>query len=116
MLFRSTRTRTVQNMARDIEESTSEPFSAEKYFATQPPPPTLEEDVSRVRDFVRRQQEAKRKVVLVTVCFVHGVISSFADVPLERRDDRPARIECVRGTSHVRALTAAYALFQCAVP
>ena len=45
----------------------SEPFSAEKYFATQPPPPTLEEDVARVRDFVRRQQAAKRKVVLVTV-------------------------------------------------
>ena len=47
--------------------TTSEPFSAERYFATQPPPPTLEEDVARVREFVQRQQQAKRKVVLVTV-------------------------------------------------
>ena len=51
----------------NTEASTSEPFSAEKYFATQPPPPTLEEDVARVREFVRRHQAAKRKVVLVTV-------------------------------------------------
>ena len=51
----------------NAEATTSEPFSAEKYFATQPPPPTLEEDVARVRDFVRKHQAAKRKVVLVTV-------------------------------------------------
>lgn len=49
------------------EESQSTPFSAESYFATQPPPPTLDEDVARVRDFVQRQQKDGRKVVLVTV-------------------------------------------------
>ena len=49
------------------EEVQSEPFSAETYFATQPPPPSLEEDVARVRDFVQRQQKAGRKVALVTV-------------------------------------------------
>ena len=43
------------------------PFSAETYYATQPPPPTLEEDVTRVRQFITRQREANRKVVLVTV-------------------------------------------------
>lgn len=42
-------------------------FSAETYFATQPPPPTLEEDVARVRDFLKQQRIASRKVVLVTV-------------------------------------------------
>lgn len=48
-----------------MEEPTS--FSAEDYFNTQPPPPGLEEDVQRTRDFVRQQIDAHRKVVLVTV-------------------------------------------------
>ncbi|KAJ3522773.1 hypothetical protein NM688_g8827 [Phlebia brevispora] len=56
-------------------EDTSEPFSAERYFATQPPPPTLEEDVGAVREFVQRHLRAKRKVVLVT--------SGGTTVPLE---------------------------------
>lgn len=43
------------------------PFSAEKYFATQPPPPSLEVEVLKVRDFVQRQVRDRRKVVLVTV-------------------------------------------------
>ena len=42
-------------------------FSAESYFATQPPPPTLQQDVEKVRDFILRQQEQGRNVVLVTV-------------------------------------------------
>ncbi|KAI0701393.1 phosphopantothenate-cysteine ligase [Cytidiella melzeri] len=56
-------------------EDTSASFSAETYFATQPPPPTLDEDVARVRDFIQRQREARRKVVLVT--------SGGTTVPLE---------------------------------
>ena len=43
-------------------------FSAERYFATQLPPPGLEQDVARVREFVQRQAQEGRKVVLVTVC------------------------------------------------
>ncbi|OBZ67431.1 Phosphopantothenate--cysteine ligase [Grifola frondosa] len=41
-------------------------FSAESYFATQPPPPSLEHDIAKVREFVQRQLHAGRKVVLVT--------------------------------------------------
>ena len=54
-------------MSESTSSTASEPFSAESYFATQPPPPTLEEDVRAVKEFVQRQREAKRKVVLVTV-------------------------------------------------
>lgn len=50
------------------EEQTS--FSAESYFATQPPPSTLDEDVARVRQFIKRHNEAGRKVVLVTVSLI----------------------------------------------
>jgi len=42
-------------------------FSAEEYFATQPPPPSLEHDIAAVREFVTRQAEEGRDVVLVTV-------------------------------------------------
>ena len=57
------------------------PFSAESYFATQPPPPTLDSDVQKVRAFVERQREAGRRVVLVTVStfavsFLLGVVSN----------------------------------------
>ena len=47
--------------------SVEAPFSAEKYFATQPPPPNLEADVQNVRSFVQRHAQAGRRVVLVTV-------------------------------------------------
>ncbi|KAL1948979.1 hypothetical protein VTO73DRAFT_10785 [Trametes versicolor] len=50
-------------------------FSAERYFATQPPPTTLESDVARVSEFIQRQQREGRKVVLVT--------SGGTTVPLE---------------------------------
>lgn len=53
-------------MPRPPEESGA-PFSAEKYFETQPPPPSLESEVLKVRDFVQRQVRERRKVVLVTV-------------------------------------------------
>ncbi len=42
-------------------------FSAESYFGTQPPPPTLDQDLAGVRSFVHRQRDLGRKVVLVTV-------------------------------------------------
>ena len=51
----------------DGEAVTGESFSADKYFATQPPPPSLEHDVTRVKEFLHRQLQERRKVVLVTV-------------------------------------------------
>jgi phosphopantothenate-cysteine ligase len=42
-------------------------FSAESYFATQPPPPTLDDDVKGVREFIARQNAEGRRVALVTV-------------------------------------------------
>ncbi|CCL98223.1 uncharacterized protein FIBRA_00217 [Fibroporia radiculosa] len=56
-----------------MSESTT--FSAESYFATQPAPSFLEEDVHKVREFVERHARAGRKVVLVT--------SGGTTVPLE---------------------------------
>ncbi|KAF9269392.1 DFP-domain-containing protein [Marasmius fiardii PR-910] len=58
-----------------MSATTSTPFSAESYFATQPPPPTLEHDIAGVRTFLSRQAEKGRKVVLVT--------SGGTTVPLE---------------------------------
>lgn len=43
------------------------PFSAESYFATQPPPAGLEEAIEAVREFVERNLAAGKKVVLITV-------------------------------------------------
>ncbi|KAJ3933773.1 MAG: phosphopantothenate-cysteine ligase [Lentinula lateritia] len=57
-----------------MPESSSS-FSAESYFATQPPPPGLEHDIEGVKEFVRRQQEKGRNIVLVT--------SGGTTVPLE---------------------------------
>ncbi|TEB34410.1 phosphopantothenate-cysteine ligase [Coprinellus micaceus] len=54
------------------EETT---FSAESYFASQPPPPTLQHDVERVREFIKRHNNEGRSVVLVT--------SGGTTVPLE---------------------------------
>ncbi|EMD35339.1 hypothetical protein CERSUDRAFT_116136 [Gelatoporia subvermispora B] len=50
-------------------------FSAEQYFATQPPPPTLEQDIRRVREFAQQHVKEGRRVVLVT--------SGGTTVPLE---------------------------------
>ncbi|KAJ8473657.1 hypothetical protein ONZ51_g7742 [Trametes cubensis] len=57
------------------QPETANTFSAEQYFATQPPPSSLEHDVSRVQEFVQRQLREGRKVVLVT--------SGGTTVPLE---------------------------------
>ena len=48
-------------------ESSKSSFSAQSYFETQLPPPSLQEDISKVRDFVRKQKDVGKKVVLVTV-------------------------------------------------
>ncbi|KAI5120101.1 hypothetical protein M0805_001257 [Coniferiporia weirii] len=62
--------------AGDSASSSSDPlFSSESYFATQPPPSTLDTDVTNVRAFIARQESAGRKVVLVT--------SGGTTVPLE---------------------------------
>ncbi|KAJ8515127.1 hypothetical protein ONZ45_g7426 [Pleurotus djamor] len=53
----------------------AEAFSAEAYFATQPPPASLDHDVSAVRDFIHKQLNQNRNVVLVT--------SGGTTVPLE---------------------------------
>jgi len=56
-------------------ENDIDKFSAASYYATQPPPPSLDYDVSLVREFVARQAEEGRNVVLVT--------SGGTTVPLE---------------------------------
>ncbi|KAJ7196501.1 DNA/pantothenate metabolism flavoprotein, partial [Mycena pura] len=53
----------------------SAPFSAERYFATQPAPSSLAQDVAGVQEFIARQVAANRNVVLVT--------SGGTTVPLE---------------------------------
>ncbi|KIY47499.1 phosphopantothenate-cysteine ligase [Fistulina hepatica ATCC 64428] len=53
----------------------SSTFSAESFFATQPPPPDLEKSVVSVREFVARQIRERRRVVLIT--------SGGTTVPLE---------------------------------
>ncbi|KZT01223.1 phosphopantothenate-cysteine ligase [Laetiporus sulphureus 93-53] len=62
-------------MSVETTVTTESTFSAERYFATQPPPPSLEQDVLHVRQFVQRHAKAGRKVVLVT--------SGGTTVPLE---------------------------------
>ena len=50
-----------------MSEEREESFSAEKYFATQPPPANLDDDVAKVREFIKRQKDGGRKVAFVTV-------------------------------------------------
>ncbi|GJJ09812.1 hypothetical protein Clacol_004036 [Clathrus columnatus] len=50
-------------------------FSSESYFATQPPPPNLEESISGVRQFIDRHIQENRRIALVT--------SGGTTVPLE---------------------------------
>ncbi|OAX41095.1 DFP-domain-containing protein [Rhizopogon vinicolor AM-OR11-026] len=53
----------------------SQTFSAESYFATQSQPPSLAADIQGVHEFIQRQRQANRCVVLVT--------SGGTTVPLE---------------------------------
>lgn len=55
-------------------------FSAESYFKTQPPPPTLEQDIAGVRSFVYRQRDLGNKVVLVTVSIRPRLPTTSSDV------------------------------------
>ena len=47
--------------------STGQQFSAADFFAQQPPPPRLEEQLKNVQQFVERNINEGRRVVLVTV-------------------------------------------------
>ena len=91
----------------DGEPITGESFSADKYFATQPPPPSLEHDVARVKEFLQRQLQEGRKVVLVTVRRSRHPAPRFASIVadlrrpsfpprnVERRDHSASRAQCV---------------------
>ena len=63
-------------------------FSAESYFGTQPPPPTLDHDITSVRSFVHRQRDLGRKVVLVTVSAASSVLSLPAQTSLSQQEWR----------------------------
>lgn len=54
-----------------MSSESSSKFSAETYFETQPPPSSLHDDISKVREYVRKQRDLGRKVVLITVSNVH---------------------------------------------
>lgn len=58
-----------------MDSSGSKPFSAERYFATQPKPAYLDEILNGVREFVAANRQAGRRIVLVT--------SGGTTVPLE---------------------------------
>ncbi|KAI0676325.1 phosphopantothenate-cysteine ligase [Trametes maxima] len=62
-------------MATSSQPQVESNFSAEQYFTTQSQPPSLEADVARVKEFLQRQLQDGRKVVLVT--------SGGTTVPLE---------------------------------
>jgi hypothetical protein len=50
-----------------MTSNSTEPFSAEKYFATQLPPKNLQEILEGVRQFVETNHYRRRRIVLVTV-------------------------------------------------
>ena len=89
-------------------ESERHVFSAESYFGTQPPPPTLENDIAGVRAFVGRQRDLGSKVVLVTVSSVARPLallsagSNITSLSQERRDDRPVGAQRVSAPSPPR--------------
>ena len=89
-------------------------FSAESYFATQPPPTTLENDVYRVREWTQKQVAAGRRVVLVTVSIkvfkfskAHILIHILCPT-LERRYYRTSRAQCVSDSIKRKQLTIPY--------
>ena len=73
-------------------------FSAESYFGTQPPPPTLDHDIAGVRSFIHRQRDLGKKVVLVTVSAPSSILSLPAQMSLsqEWRDNCPVGAQRVR--------------------
>lgn len=92
-------------MPGDLDPSLTHPmqeaisFSAESYFATQPAPSSLAQDIAGVKEFVSRQAAQNRNVVLVTVgVFLRYGLESHSVDHAERRND------CAVGTQRVRAL------------
>lgn len=56
------------------EASGSQPFSTERYFQTQRPPPGLEQKTVLMNGFVQKWQSAQgKRVVLVTVSSSLGI-------------------------------------------
>ena len=72
---------------RDSDQSL---FSAESYFGTQLPPPTLDHDIAGVRSFIHRHRDLNRKVVLVTVSAA-PILSLLAQMSLPRAVGRLSR-------------------------
>lgn len=74
----------------------SEPFSAEKYYSTQPAPAHLEDTLEGVRKFVDANTSKGRRVVLVTVSNARVQMLSIANNgPLVRRNHCTSRVERV---------------------
>jgi phosphopantothenate-cysteine ligase len=79
----------------------SQTFSAESYFETQPQPPSLVADIEGVHEFIQRQQQANRSVVLVTVrVIITSARIMHPELEPERRDHRTAGAQCVRTSNH----------------
>jgi hypothetical protein len=70
-------------------------FSADTYYATQAPPPTLERDVENVRSFIHRQAKEGRRVVLVTVRIFDSSSLGYLIYYLERWNDSSLRAQRV---------------------
>lgn len=86
-----------------VTPSSAAPLSAESYYATQSPPPTLDTDVTKVRAFIARHAQAGRKVVLVTVRSISDVICRARQVLTfikEWRDNRALRAQRVSLHTH----------------
>ncbi|KAG1729892.1 hypothetical protein EDD22DRAFT_403711 [Suillus occidentalis] len=70
-------------------------FSAESYFETQSQPPSLVADIEGVHEFIERQRQANRSVVLVTVrVIITSARIMHPELESERRDHRTAGAQC----------------------
>ncbi|KAG1781647.1 hypothetical protein EV702DRAFT_598780 [Suillus placidus] len=87
-----------------MSNTTREPqiFSAESYFETQPQPPSLVADIQGVHEFIQRQRQANRSVVLVTVrVIIRSARVMHPELEPEWRDHRStAGAQCVRTSYH----------------
>ena len=70
-------------------------FSAEDYFHTQPPPPNLDVDVHKVREFVAVHGAAGKRVVLVTVRILSSRDRFDLITSIERWNYCSFRAQCV---------------------
>jgi hypothetical protein len=70
-------------------------FDAETFFATQHPPPRLDQDLEAVQRFVQKHASEGRRIVLVTVRRQLSGPSRGSAVPLPPRDRAfSARARC----------------------